>query len=165
MTTEESHIQSACCDLVAEVARSHGRVRLKVTGASMLPVIRPGDHITVQRCNPRELQPGEIILFQRNGGLTAHRIVEASETSLITRGDSLPTNDAPIGPGEVVGRVELATRNGRTVGLEPSALQRLVAALLRYSECFTRIYLRLSPATRGHGAGDSAFGTADPVRS
>jgi phage repressor protein C with HTH and peptisase S24 domain len=64
--TLETHLQSVCCDLVADVARRQGRVQLKVTGASMLPVISPGDLITVQRREPQELQPGEVILFRRN---------------------------------------------------------------------------------------------------
>ena len=37
------------CELVAEVVRSFGEVRLKVTGGSMLPAIWPGDVITVRR--------------------------------------------------------------------------------------------------------------------
>jgi len=31
------------CELAGEVLRSSGRLRLKVSGSSMLPVIRPGD--------------------------------------------------------------------------------------------------------------------------
>ena len=38
------------CELVADVARAFGEVRLRVTGASMLPAIWPGDIlVTVQR--------------------------------------------------------------------------------------------------------------------
>jgi hypothetical protein len=32
----------------------------------MLPVIRPGDLIAVQRRDPRDLQPGEVVIFQHD---------------------------------------------------------------------------------------------------
>ena len=162
--TLDTHLQSACCDLVAEVARSSRKVQLKVTGASMLPVICPGDLITVQRCNPRELQPGEVILFQRNGGLAAHRIIEVSDKVIVTRGDALPSNDAPISHGEVVGRIEFARRNGRPVCLHPSPWQQIVGVILRRSERCTRVFLRLHSVLRRFRIGDSVFGTANPIR-
>jgi signal peptidase I len=162
--TLETHLESACYDLVAEIAQSHGKVQLKVTGASMLPVICPGDLITVQRCDPRKLQPGEVILFRRNGGLAAHRIVEVSEKAIVTRGDALPSNDAPISHGEVVGRIEFARRDGRPVYLHPSPLQQIVGGILRRSERCTRVFLRLSPGIRKFGIGNSVFGTANPIR-
>ena len=162
--TLEPHLESACCDLVAEVACSRGKVQLKVTGASMLPVICPGDLITIQRCDARELQPGEVILFRRNGGLAAHRIVEVSDKAIVTRGDALPSNDAPISYGEVVGRIEFARRDGRPVCLYPSPWQQFVGAILRRSERCTRVFLRLSCGIRRFRFGDSVFGTANPIR-
>ena len=39
-------------DLAAEVLRQFGEVRLKVTGASMLPSVWPGDVLTVRRRSP-----------------------------------------------------------------------------------------------------------------
>jgi signal peptidase I len=162
--TLETHLQSACCDLVAEIAQSHGKVQLKVTGASMLPVICPGDLITVQRCNPRELQPGEVILFERNGGIAAHRILEVSDKVIVTRGDALPSNDAPISHGEVVGRIEFVRRDGRPVCLHPSAWQQIVGAILQRSERCTRVFLRLSSGIRRFRTGGSAFGTTNPIR-
>lgn len=41
------------CELVADVARRFGEVRLRLTGASMMPAVRPGDVITAQRCRMR----------------------------------------------------------------------------------------------------------------
>ena len=43
----ESH--AVKCELAAEVLRSSGRLRLQVTGWSMLPSIWPGDTLTVEQ--------------------------------------------------------------------------------------------------------------------
>jgi len=153
----EPKLQAACCELVADVARDFGKVQLKVTGASMLPVIRPGDLITVQRRNPQELKTGEVILFRRNGGLTTHRSIQVGEEFFLTRGDSLPLHDSPIPPSEVLGLVESAQRNGRTVRLYPSPWQRVVATLLRRSDWFTRLYLRLSDRARRPSVSRASF--------
>ncbi len=64
------------CELAAEVIRSSGKLRLRATGASMLPSIWPGDVLTVSSEAVAETQPGDIILFEREGRLIAHRVVE-----------------------------------------------------------------------------------------
>ena len=57
---------AAGCELVAEVARTHGEVQLQVLGGSMLPSIWPGDRLIAQRRNPNQIQRGKIILYQRD---------------------------------------------------------------------------------------------------
>jgi signal peptidase I len=141
---QEAHLQSACCDLVVDVVRSAGSASLRAMGCSMLPAIRPGDVLAVERHNSDELQPGEIILYNRNGKLTAHRIIQVLDESLLTQGDSLPSRDLPVQFGEVVGRVIGICRNGRPVSLQRSPWQSVLAAILRRSELCTRLYLRLS---------------------
>jgi len=64
------------CELAAEVPRSWGRLRLRATGASMLPAVWPGDALYVCRRSATQALPGDIILFARQGRLFAHRVVE-----------------------------------------------------------------------------------------
>lgn len=139
----EAHLQSACCDLLADVVRSTGSGSLRVTGCSMLPAILPGDVIVVQRRPLCELTRGQIVLTIRDGKLSAHRIVKISDQYLVTRGDALPVADLPVQFAEVIGRVEGILRNGRTVSLKFSTWKRMVAAILRHSEWCTQLYLRL----------------------
>jgi signal peptidase I len=141
---QEAHLQSACCDLVVDVVRSAGSASLGVMGCSMLPAIRPGDVLMVERHHSDELQPGQVILYSRNGKLTAHRIIQVSDEYLLTQGDSLPSRDLPVRWSEVVGRVTGICRNGRPVSLQRSPWQSVVAAILRRSELCIRLYLRLS---------------------
>jgi signal peptidase I len=132
---------AAGCELVAEVARSHGEVQLQVLGGSMLPSIWPGDRLIVQRRNPNQIQPGKIILYKREGGLVAHRVVARHGESLLTRGDSLLNADAPVPAEEIVGEIVAIIRRGRRVALELTLGRRMVAWVLRRSNFSTRVLL------------------------
>ena len=136
--------RAVCCELVDEVARTSGEVRLKVTGASMLPALWPGDVIAVQRCSFADLRPGQIVLYRQEGKLTAHRIQRISPGHVITRGDSVPACDPPVGECGVVGRVASVLRNGRSIQPERSLWHRAVASILRRSDYCTRIALRIA---------------------
>src|SRR5437879_8061484 len=99
-------------ELLAEVARKFGEIRFKATGDSMLPSVWPGDLLTVRRQSFSEFRNGEIVLYEREAGentltrpfgpasprgdFVAHRIVGRRGGKLITRGDSLRRNDAPV---------------------------------------------------------------------
>lgn len=82
----EAQFRAVCCDLVYDVGRSTGEVRLKVTGASMLPAVWPGDVVTVRHCGVAEFQPGQIILYRRAGKLTLHRVARVVGDQVIARG-------------------------------------------------------------------------------
>src|SRR5215475_14796812 len=111
------------CELVADVARRFGEVRLKVTGASMIPSIWPGDVITIRHIDA-SLQPGQIVLYSREGRLVAHRITRVQGDLLSTRGDSLPCDDPPIHALDVVGQVISVARNSRRQHLKQSLWRR-----------------------------------------
>ena len=130
-------------ELVAEVARTHGEVRLKVTGTSMLPSVFPGDILTVRRRNAAELRPGQIVLCYRNSELVAHRFVSKSSDGLLTRGDSLSYHDQPFHEDQVLGQVVSVLRDGRVVDPSPIWWRRAAACVLRHSELCIRILLRL----------------------
>jgi len=154
-----AHLHAACCDLVADVARNHGNVQLRVAGASMVPVLWPGDLVTVQNCDPAQLETGSILVIRQKERLIAHRLVRRAGAYLVTRGDARPRCDDPVKPADVVGRVESITRDGRPVRAQPAGWQRLAAAILRRSELCTRLFLRLGPKIRTFGVGDAGVST------
>jgi signal peptidase I len=110
----------------------------------MLPSIRPGDVVTVERHCSGELQPGRIILFRRDGRLTAHRIVRVSDEHIVTRGDSVPALDVPVQHTEIVGQVVGICRNGRRVNPQYTVWQRFLSLVLRNSEWCSRLFQRLT---------------------
>jgi signal peptidase I len=138
-------------ELAVEVARTFGRLRLRVTGTSMMPSIQPGDLLSVGRVGLREASPGEIVLFARGGRLFAHRIVERGgnphDPYLVTRGDRLLDNDPPVFQSELLGHVKAIERRGRPVVCSRRWLKgpnRVLGRLLRFSDRATALFLRLT---------------------
>ena len=145
--------------LAVEVARGFGRLRLRVTGTSMMPAIRPGDLLSIGRVDLREASPGEIVLFARRGRLFAHRIVDrgggSSDPYLVTRGDRLLENDPPVFQSELLGRVTSIERGRRQVRSRPwlRGPNRVLGRLLRSSDRATALFLRLTVLWRARSLG------------
>ena len=94
-------------ELFLEVLKSAGQAKLAVTGTSMLPSIWPGDMLEVHRQGMEAILPGDVVLFMRNGGFAAHRVLEKmgelERTLLITRGDALRVPDRARHAGRTAG--------------------------------------------------------------
>lgn len=143
------------CELAAEVLRSFGKLRLRTTGASMLPAVWPGDVLSVRRHNLEEARPGDIVLFIREGRLVAHRVVQCIRgehgIQWVTRGDSVGGNDAPVSRHALLGRVTAIERGSRRLTPHLSLAGRLVSRILSRSDLCTRLALRIRgwvPGTR-----------------
>ncbi len=135
----ENH--AAKCELAAEVLRSSGRLRLQVSGWSMLPSIWPGDTLHVEQVEFSEMAEGEIILFRRERRLFAHRIVKSESSDIVTRGDSMAAPDSPIEKHEIIGRVASIVRNGKSLQPRTSLRvhERVVAGVVQHSELAARV--------------------------
>lgn len=160
--SREAQRRALCCELVADVARSAGEVCLKVTGTSMLPAVWPGDVVSVRRCHIAELKLGQIVLFRREGELTAHRIMRVSQDRLVTRGDSLSCCDPPVSAAEIVGQVVGISRAGRCISPEQSSWQRAASSILRRSDLCTRLALALSRRLPRSGDMQAAWAISSP---
>jgi len=130
------------CELAGEVLRSFGRLRLQVTGWSMLPSIWPGDTLLLERVPTDGIAEGDIILFGRDRRLFAHRVVRVCGVrGILTQGDAMTQMDLPVRENEFLGRVSSIVRNGRLV--EPrrslSFGERVVAAMVRRSGTVARV--------------------------
>ena len=135
-------------ELFLEVLRSAGQARLAVTGTSMLPSIRPGDMLEVHRQGMEAILPGDVVLFLRNGGFAAPRVMEKAgepdRTLLITRGDALRVPDPPVTPEELLGRVTAVLRGERRLDPRLTRWARVASWFLARSEFCARVARRLS---------------------
>src|ERR1700675_3315645 len=106
------------CALAAETLRSWGVLKLRAWGVSMLPTLWPGDVLTVHSLAPEQVEPGDIVLFMRQGRFFIHRVASKDlmrdEAPLITRGDCMSEDDPPVSRGELLGRVVEVRRPGST---------------------------------------------------
>lgn len=129
--------------LVAGVAETFGEVRLRVTGASMVPAIWPGDILTVRRTDAAQLRVGQVVLYCRKEGLIAHRVTQIAADHVITKGDTLLRHDPPVIVNDVLGRVVGVERNGRCIRPGQSFWQEVLSSILRQSDFCLRVVLRL----------------------
>ncbi len=97
----------------------------RVAGWSMFPTLRKGDLLMIEPASLSQLRVGDLILFHREGQLICHRLV-GLETGgpapqLVTKGDAATEGDAPLEPGQILGRVVDVRRSG--LGLVPLAMR------------------------------------------
>ncbi len=142
------------CGLAGDVVRNFGEVRLRALGTSMVPAILPGDLISIQRASISRISPGEIVLFERDGRIFAHRVIGSAGSpdrpQLITRGDRLCYNDPPVSAAELLGRVTSIARDRRQI-LPPAPLtgwKQIPCWLLRSSDHATYVYVSLAARWR-----------------
>jgi signal peptidase I len=116
----------------------------------MMPAIRPGDLISVERAGVSEIFPGDIVVFAREGRLIAHRVVARTarpgEGYLVTRGDRTRRNDALVSSVELIGRVSHIERGRSRVRARArlNVAEQLICRVLRFSDRATYLYIRLA---------------------
>jgi signal peptidase I len=151
------NVPTVACNLAEEIVRSFGELRLRVFGTSMVPSILPGDLISVQRASVSDISRGDVVLYSREGRMFAHRVVACmgspeeplkrqEKPHLITRGDRLSYNDAPVCSGELLGRVVSLNRGHRQIPLsaQSGGANGPLLRLLRTSDRATYLYLRVA---------------------
>lgn len=143
-----SEVHALKCELAEEVLRSSGRLRLKVTGWSMLPSIWPGDVLMIDCKDTAEISKGDIVLYKRDRRLTVHRIVRNQslqpKMAVLTRGDAMPACDRPVSACDLLGRVNLILRG--TERIVPrrrlSIPESVIAVLVKRSKIVAQIMVR-----------------------
>jgi len=123
--------------LCADLLRSGHAVRFTASGASMGASIRDGDQITVEPIVSNSIRVEDVILYETDRGLTAHRVVElhTEPSTLIARGDAAGSPRERVVPAAVLGRVDSVERDGGWIpGGEPlgSHLTRLALMVLGF---------------------------------
>ena len=157
------------CELASEVLCSSGRLRLHVTGWSMLPAIMPGDTLEIERIHPDAVSEGDIVLFSRDRRFFVHRVVakgRPKDAAIVTRGDAMPASDPPVPLSDLLGKVSFILRNGKCIkpnrNLRRS--EQAVAALVQRSEFAARVIVGVH-AWRDAGQGASLRQTSQSQNS
>ena len=128
--------------LAASQLRATGRLRLGVTGSSMLPAILPRDVLLVRACAAERARVGDIAVFLRDGRLFSHRVIARSGARLVTRGDALPAADPPVEPHEMLGCVRRVLRGKRVFRPRRTASQ--ASAIFARSPFSSRVFQRVA---------------------
>jgi hypothetical protein len=131
-------------------SRSGEQHYLPIRGKSMLPMLREGDEVLV--AHTRDLQPGEIAVFQQPGGLIAHRVLlgyaDDAAPFLRTKGDNVLGLDPPVPYSAVVGRAVSISRRGRILDMDTAGWRRTGKMMAFLGKAQASLYYRswdLSP--------------------
>jgi hypothetical protein len=124
---------SAILPLVAGAwQETQRRIAIEVRGASMAPLIRPGDTLTLQMTPPGKLRAGDVFAFERDGRIVVHRLIMRRRTPagwrLCEKGDGL-TGWNWVEEGAALGRVEEIRRGEQLFDLQ-GPRSRFVSTLL-----------------------------------
>lgn len=118
--TEQRLESQAFGELVNGLLASGLGFRFQAKGRSMLPLIRDGEMLHVQRTNAAQLKVGDIVLFRHDSKFTAHRIIRKWKDEFVTRGDAGLEADGAIQGEAIVGKVvaKECVQSGRIVSLD-----------------------------------------------
>ncbi|MBI4244738.1 MAG: S24/S26 family peptidase [Planctomycetes bacterium] len=102
-----------------------GLSAVKVIGESMYPVIKEGDILYI--INTKNIDEGDIVVFQKGDMQIAHRVVKISGDSITTKPDSQLENDPyTVSYDELLGKVVCAAKpDGTVINLEPVKQSKL----------------------------------------
>ncbi len=137
------------CELVSQVLRSSGTLRLQVAGWSMLPTIWPGDMLVIEPVNKGDVCEGDIVLFSNGRQFVAHRLVTNKDAHADGRfqaqGDAVACADFPMTGSDLIGRVALILRNGKCIEPSPTLRfrERAVGCLMKRSTFAARVVARV----------------------
>jgi len=135
---------SGLAGLMRAVLEKGKDFRFEARGASMHPVIRDGDIVTVRPLAGGGTRTGDVVAFVHpvTGGVRIHRVVGAGEAGYVLKGDNALCEDGAVARDAVLGRVVRIERGGRTVLLGQALRSSLLARLSR-TAWFTRLARRL----------------------
>ena len=110
-------------ELSADLLRHGHSVRFRAKGESMHPAIREGETITVEPVRPSGVRFADIILYRTEKAVIAHRVVSRQKTvratkAFLVRGDAAKDHDEPVAEDQILGKVVLVERGGRTIVLD-----------------------------------------------
>lgn len=128
-------------------AETVGPLRLTVTSDSMRPLLRMGDVVVVQPVDPQAIQPGEVLVVQRDGEWITHRLVGVDENGWHTHGDNTSYADEAVSADQIVGRVSTIERGNQTIDLQQPRWRAIDRRINRVQ----RIQLRVLAAARKIG--------------
>ncbi len=111
-------------ELAVQSLQQGERLRLRVSGGSMAPLLRPGETVLVKACQPEALRLGDLALVRREGDLVTHRLIGREALGWITKGDGSPWADPPVKSDYFLGKAVALESGERRISFETKAWRR-----------------------------------------
>lgn len=125
-------------------------VKLSARGYCMYPSIMPGDILHARHKKFQEINIGEVVIFQRDGLLFAHRVIRKDEHNcplgLITQADRSLSADGPLIPvKDILGVLIAVERKKRLINFDNKPLKLPSNILFNILVLIDLIKLKLKP--------------------
>lgn len=118
---EDLRYQRVIHNVILEQLHNGNQVSLRISGRSMLPLIREGSSVSVKTCDPESLSMGDIVTFERDGLSVTHRVLwvmrRDNGTTVLTKGDNELIMDRVVSTGQILGRVVAVKRGNQILKL------------------------------------------------
>ena len=115
-------------ELIKEMLERGKQFRFRAFGASMFPMIRSGDILTIKPVEIAKLNIGDVIFYNKDQPI-AHRLIRKYKKDgsfiFITRGDFMPKSDPPIKAYNILGQVVRVERGNRVIILNSRFMSKL----------------------------------------
>lgn len=136
---------------IIEELQTKGFIIYKVQGRSMEPMLLPNrDIVTIKKIDNPNLSENDVVLFQKNGKLILHRIIEVKSDGTFTiLGDNCSIKDEGITKEEIIGKLITFIHNGARYNItDPIYLQYV--KILRQTEKSRMIKKRIIDSVSWH---------------
>ena len=95
-------------DILINSLKAGNKISFSAKGTSMYPTIRENDILHIEPISPNELSERDIILYAKDNGVVAHRLVSINkqhgQIRFFTRGDN-SLSPAEISESQILGKV------------------------------------------------------------
>jgi len=158
---QDRHHKTAVA-LLSEEPHSEGRFRLQVSGESMAPLLRTGEHVIAAPVPAEALRRGDLVVVPRDLVLVTHRLVaHVGWDGWYTKGDNSLSIDPLIPAAVILGRVvALESPEGRldTTGWRWWILNRVLGGIGGCQTAILGVVGRRNPAAAQEGVGPTQAG-------
>lgn len=127
-------------DGIIKILAKRRSFTLKVEGASMLPLLLPGDILSLEKTSFLRIKEDDIALVIKNNQPLIHRVIYKSDKYLVTRGDNKIKSDGTIKPSQVYSKVTGLKRGRQSIQLEDYYLYQSS----RYFEAIYQLAVKLA---------------------
>lgn len=121
-------------------------VKIKLSGFSMYPYLKPDYYGIVKNVAFDDISKGDVIAFSENEKYVLHRVMEKNSDFLICKGDSRMIYDAKVKPENVLGRLSMIEINSKLIDVNSKKHKLIASLVVRFPRFFclkARIYLKI----------------------
>lgn len=143
MINRQAEILESLKDLPEELLKKGLKVRVKVSGNSMFPLLRNGDLVQVDPLGSEPLKRGMVVCIQLQKEYVLHRIFQITGSlHIVTRADFYSMPDQAVPRDQVLGVAVRRWKGGNVEG-KGVRVRRYSPLLISWLRPFHRVVFRI----------------------